>query len=196
MLMLFTKKRLFILFFVLDYLFVCWLAGLILFGLYIRDLPVDDKQNTDAIIVLTGGRNRITEGINLLNQKRAPVLFISGVSQDVKIGDLEQKLSIYADDESQIVLGYKATNTIENASEVAEWIKQNDIKSVRLVTSNYHIPRSIAELEAYHLPIQVIIHPVYSTYVKKDWWKHWGSFKLIATEYNKYLFVLARNLFR
>ncbi|MBR1841429.1 MAG: YdcF family protein, partial [Alphaproteobacteria bacterium] len=156
---------------------------------------VDEEKNTDAIVVLTGGRNRITEGINLLNQKRAPILFISGVSQDVKIGELEKRLSVYADDESRIVLGYKATNTIENASEVSDWIKQNDIKSVRLVTSNYHIPRSIAELETYHLPIQIIIHPVYSKYVKKEWWKHWGSFKLIATEYNKFLFVTVRNLF-
>ena len=193
--MLFTKKKLVILFVIIDCLWSFWLAGLIWFGFYIRNLPVDEEKNTDAIVVLTGGRNRITEGINLLNQKRAPILFISGVSQDVKIGDLEKRLSVYADDESRIVLGYKATNTIENASEVSEWIKQNDIKSVRLVTSNYHIPRSIAELETYHLPIQIIIHPVYSKYVKKEWWKHWGSFKLIATEYNKFLFVTVRNLF-
>lgn len=193
--MLFAKKRLIILLILVNCLLVCWLAGLIWFGLYIGDLPVDREKNTDAIVVLTGGRHRITEGINLLNQKRAPILFISGVLHNVTIGDLEQKLSIYANDESQIVLGYKATNTIENASEIAEWIKQNDIKSVRLVTSNYHIPRSIAELEAYHLPIQIVIHPVYSEYVKKNWWKHWGSFKLIATEYNKFLFVTIRNLF-
>lgn len=193
--MLFTKKKLVILFVIIDCLLSFWLAGLIWFGFYICNLPVDEEKNTDAIVVLTGGRNRITEGINLLNQKRAPILFISGVSQDVKIGDLEKRLSVYADDESRIVLGYKATNTIENASEVSEWIKQNDIKSVRLVTSNYHIPRSIAELETYHLPIQIIIHPVYSKYVKKEWWKHWGSFKLIATEYNKFLFVTVRNLF-
>ena len=193
--MLFTKKKLVILFVIIGCLLSFWLAGLIWFGFYIRNLPVDEEKNTDAIVVLTGGRNRITEGINLLNQKRAPILFISGVSQDVKIGELEKRLSVYADDESRIVLGYKATNTIENASEVSEWIKQNDIKSVRLVTSNYHIPRSIAELETYHLPIQIIIHPVYSKYVKKEWWKHWGSFKLIATEYNKFLFVTVRNLF-
>ncbi|MBO6290601.1 MAG: YdcF family protein [Alphaproteobacteria bacterium] len=173
-----------------------WFVGLVLFCNHIRNFQYDNLRKTDAIIVLTGGRNRITEGVRLLNNHMAERLFISGVSHDVTIADIETRAQMHADEPIKIELGYKATNTIENASEIAEWIKKNDIKSVRWVTSNYHIPRSMEELKPYNLSIDVIINPVYSDFVKDDWWKSWGTFKFLTSEYHKFLFVYIRNLFR
>lgn len=191
-----NKTRLFLCFAVVETVILTWFVGFILFCNHIRHYENDNSDKTDAVIVLTGGRNRIAEGVRLLNENMAERLFISGVSHDVTIADIEKKAKMQAEDPSKIELGYKATNTIENASEIADWITQNNIKSVRLVTSNYHIPRSLEELKPYNLSVEFVINPVYSDFVKNDWWKSWGTFKFLAFEYHKFLFVYIRNLFR
>src|SRR5574344_694532 len=166
---------------------VVWLSGFCLFNKHINSYTLDYETKTDAIITLTGGRNRIAESITLLNKNLADKLFISGVPHNIKIKDIEKEAQTTADFEDRIVLGRKATNTIENASETTEWIKENHIKSIRLVTSYYHIPRSMQEFLANDKNIKIIIHPVYSPNVAKEWWKKWGTFKLIAVEYTKFL---------
>lgn len=173
---------------------LCWLSGLFWFGKYINSQPINYNEKTDAIIVLTGGRNRITEGIKLLNLQLSERLFISGVSKKATIEELEKKSAIKALYKNKIELGYKATTTVENALETAEWINNNQISTIRLVTSNYHIPRSLLELKKHTSCKNIIAHPVYSEHVAKNWWNSWGTFKLIASEYNKFAFVYIRNL--
>ena len=74
-------------------------------------------------------------------------------------------------------------------------MEKNNISSIRLVTSNYHIPRSLEEFYAQNQNLQIVVHPVYSENISKKWWKSWGSFLLIASEYNKFLYVwLSRRL--
>ena len=75
---------------------LCWLSGLFWFGKYINSQPINYNEKTDAIIVLTGGRNRITEGIKLLNSQLSDRLFISGVSKKATIEELEKKSAIKA----------------------------------------------------------------------------------------------------
>lgn len=181
---------------VVDLCFVCavfWLSGFCLFNKAINSYKINLDNKTDAIVVLTGGKNRIAESIKLLNDGLADKLFISGVYKTLNVDNIEKSSNITINDKSKIVLGKKATNTIENAEETAEWIKQNHIKSVRLVTSYYHIPRSLEEFKAYNRGVKIIVHPVYSQNVAKQWWKRWGTFKLIAGEYTKFLIVYIRN---
>ena len=101
-------------------------------------------------------------------------------------------------DENKIELGRKAKNTIENAIETEEWIRKNNIKSIRLVTSSYHIPRSMQEFIIYvtkENDLEVILNPIYSPNVNHNWWKSWGTFRLLIMEYNKFLVVyLCRHL--
>ena len=172
-----------------------WVCGLCWFGRQIQSYNKDTQTKTDALIVLTGGRNRITEAMSLLHARLAPKLFISGVSNKVTLQDIMNLSQTSSYEADSVELGYKATNTIENASEIVEWIEDNNIKSIRLITSNYHIPRSLAELRPYNLNIKIIVHPVYSQYINPNWWKSWGTFKFIVFEYNKFLFVWLRNLF-
>lgn len=183
----------------LKLLFLCliglWLGGFFFFCYEINHYP-PDQNKADAIVVLTGGRNRITESISLLNSGLADRMFISGVSKRVTINDIEDKAGVALLEPDKVELGYKAQNTIENASEVKEWIEKNNIRSVRLVTSNYHLPRALAELEAYHLPLKIIAHPVYSEKISKNWWRSFGTMKFIVAEYNKYAFVRLRNLLK
>lgn len=180
-------------------IFIAWALGFVLFTRYINSFDIDTNTKTDAIIVLTGGRNRISEGIRLLNENLADKLFISGVPENISIGQIEKQAKIKADDENKIELGRKAKNTIENAIETEEWIKKNNIKSIRLVTSSYHIPRSLQEFIVYVTmgnDLKVVLNPIYSPNVNHKWWKSWGTFRLLMMEYNKFLIVyVCRHLY-
>ncbi len=171
---------------------LAWIGGFFVFVEHINSYKIDTQTKTDAIIVLTGGKNRIAEGIKLLNENMSDKLFISGVPSKISIEDIEKQAKIVADDKGKITLGRKATNTIENASETTEWMHLNNIKSIRLITSSYHIPRSLQEFIIYQTNsnnFEVVLNPIYSPNLNKKWWKSWGTFKILLTEYNKFLVV-------
>ena len=84
------------------------------------------------------------------------------------------------------------TDAIIALIETGEWIRKNKVRSIRLVTSNYHIPRSLEEFRSQNPQIKIVPHPVYSENVSPQWWKNRGSFCLIASEYNKFLYVYLR----
>lgn len=166
-----------------------WFVGLVWFSWKINSYPQYLETPTQAVVVLTGGRHRIAEGIGILNNHLADKLFISGVPQKVKFADIERQAGVKAYNPYKVELGYKATDTISNAAEIKDWVLKNKIESLRLITSNYHIPRALEELSVYRLPTVIVVHPVYSQKVAKNWWRFGGTFKLIAGEYNKFLYT-------
>ena len=167
--------------------FILWLGGFCLFAYKINHLSTDTSKNTDAIIVLTGGRNRIHEASKLFNENKAKHLFISGVAKNITLDDIQNKQNIKIKNIQNVEIGYNADNTVENADETTAWIKNNDIKSIRLVTSNYHIYRSLIEFRKNIKDTEILPHPVYSEYIEKKWWTSWQTFSLIFKEYNKLL---------
>lgn len=178
------------------YLIIClcivWTAGFILFNRTINTYQTDNRTKTDAIIALTGGRNRISAAVKLLNEEMAPRLLISGVQKDIPRKDIEKLNAVKLTGKPEIEIEDKSQNTVENAIEATDWIKRNNIRSIRLVTSNYHLPRSVQEFRALNKNLKIIIHPVYSEKVSAKWWKNFGSFLLVASEYNKFLFVYVK----
>lgn len=173
-------------------LMALWFGGFLVFAYRINHYPADEKTHTEAVVALTGGRYRIAEAVNLLNQGKADKLFISGVSQDSSLDEIKKKQNLEIEDESNVSLGHQAKDTFGNAKETVAWLKRNKITSIRLVTSNYHLDRSIAEFRAQAPNLQIIAHPVYSDKVKKKWWKSWHTFSLIFAEYNKFLCAYVR----
>lgn len=169
-----------------------WFAGFLAFSYHINNYKQDEGSKTDAIIALTGGKNRIAEAVNLLNKGLADKMFISGVQKDISLKEIKQRKDVKIETKREIELGNQSTNTVENAIETNEWINKNKIKSIRLVTSNYHLPRSIEEFRSRNPKLIIIAHPVYSERVSKKWWKNEGSFCLIASEYSKFLYVYIR----
>lgn len=170
-----------------------WLAGLCVFNSRINSFEINREEKTDAIVVLTGGRNRLKEAIELLNGGLAEKLFISGVSRGISLQELQKKQQVAIKGAGEITLDEKSTNTVENAIETARWLQDNHIASIRLVTSNYHMPRSMDEFRVHNPGLQILVHPVYSDKVARHWWKTWRSFMLIASEYNKFLYVWLKN---
>lgn len=169
-----------------------WFVGLAVFNRYINSYENDRETKTDAIIALTGGRNRIKEAASLLNEGYSSTLFISGVEKGVSFNEIAnvQKLDIHSGNE--VIIERASKNTVENAIKTNEWIKDNNIKSIRLVTSNYHMPRSVLEFKSQNAGVKIILNPVYSDKVSDKWWKNWGSFVLIASEYTKFIIVYAK----
>ena len=171
-----------------------WLAGLVAFAEAIPDRAADDGRATDAIVVLTGGSGRIEVGLEQLAQGRAKKLFVSGVPRGVLLAELPG-LATAAPDRIAccVVLGHEAGNTIGNARETAAWMMAEGFHSLRLVTSNYHMPRSLLEFRRAMPGVEIVPHPVIPERVRQnDWWRWPGTTMLIVTEYSKYLLALAR----
>lgn len=127
-------------------LFLAYVLGFAWFALLLP-LPAGPAK-TDAIVVLTGGPGRIDRALERLEAKDAKRLLISGVDRDVK----PKELAIEYDRPERlfdccIALGFEAVDTRSNATEVANWVARRNYKSVRLITTDWHMHRARYELE-------------------------------------------------
>ncbi len=174
-----------------------WIVGLLAFVDTARTPPADPGRPTDAVVVLTGGSERVATGFRLLTEGVSDRLFISGVFEDTRLSDLLATASLTDDSVSPdaVTLGRVARDTRGNAREVAAWVAANRIGSVRLVTANYHMPRALLELRTTLPSLAIVPHPVTPGMVRLEaWWRWPGTASLIVTEYTKYLVALARGL--
>lgn len=171
-----------------------WGYGLSRFTDSIPAEATDTATPTDAIVVLTGGSGRLTEGFRLLSENRAKKLFISGAYRGVEVGELARMFQhIPRQAERRVGIG-NATNTLGNALETAEWIATEGYSSLRLVTAAYHMPRSLLEFRHAMPEIMVIAHPVFPAHVKRErWWAWPGTASLVISEFNKFLLAWARH---
>ncbi|USU07575.1 YdcF family protein [Sphingomonadaceae bacterium OTU29MARTA1] len=124
-----------------------WCLG---FAAFMLLLPVPLAANTtDAIVVPTGGAGRIDRGIAVLQAKQARRMLVTGVAPGVRAVDLAREYrtpqSLFA---CCIDLGADAVDTRSNAEETAAWVKTHGYRTVRLVTSDWHVPRARMELSA------------------------------------------------
>jgi uncharacterized SAM-binding protein YcdF (DUF218 family) len=171
-----------------------WLGGLIWFA---ESIPRDRQapssaHSTDAIVVLTGGPARLKAGLVELEAGRARKLFVSGVNPRVELNELLRTAGQPAGAaECCIVLGYAADNTLGNAAETRQWMEREGYRSLRLVTANYHMRRSLLEFRRAMPHVDIVAHPVFpETFMRDSWWSWPGTLALIVSEYHKYLAVL------
>ena len=149
----------------------------------------DADGPTDAIVVLTGGRLRLEAGLALLEDGKAKKLFISGVNPRVDRDVLLRALGHDPEREACcIVLGREADNTFGNARETAAWMHDEGYRSLRLVTSWYHMRRSLLEFGRAMPRIAIVAHPVFAQHVDPEgWWGSHGAIAIVVGEYHKYL---------
>ncbi len=152
---------------------------------------------TDAIVVVTGGSQRVGDAIGLLGADRGSRLLISGVNEKTGREELAKlNPSSRALLACCVDLDYRARNTIGNAIEARRWVRRHGFQSLLVVTSNYHMPRVMAEF-AHAMPdLQLIPHPVVPDNIEpSSWWRRWSAFKLFAPEYAKYVVARLRSNF-
>jgi uncharacterized SAM-binding protein YcdF (DUF218 family) len=165
---------------------------------YIAAIPreaAEDETVTDAIVVLTGGPGRVPAGLDLLARRRAGKLLVSGVYRGVDVTELLRvvRQAPHAV-ECCIVLGYSAETTTGNAAETRDWMRREGFRSLRLVTADFHIPRSVIEFRRAMPEIAIVLHPVATEWLKRDrWWTRRETVLRLVGEYNKLLASLVRS---
>lgn len=147
------------------------------------------RQNSikaDAIVVLAGGKGRVDEGVRLFRERRAAYLFLIGVDPSVRKSDLYRPQPGDPSSEN-VILEKTSRNTLENAIYGRDVLLRQEVESILLITSRYHMKRS-AILFRNALPKNVAIYPypVDSNNLKEAWWNHGGSFHLLFSEFYKY----------
>lgn len=161
-------------------------------GLQTAEAPL--PRHADALVVLTGGSDRVADAIDLLAGGQADRLLITGVNPATSPESLARRLPRARKlVDCCVTLGYRALDTAGNAAETAAWVRSNNIHSLIVVTSNYHMPRALAEIGGAVADVDLLPYPVVADAARDTpWWTSPYRARLIASEYLKYLVVLAR----
>lgn len=162
-----------------------WVAGFGCFILTAMTMDKEQPERADAIVVFTGGANRIEEGLGLFSQKISKHLFITGINPIVTRADIlkrsKEKLP-----KCCISYDLEASTTIENGIETKKWVEaqKETIKSLILVTSSYHMHRGAQEIQFALPDVTLYKYPVQA----EGGWYAKKTLRLLFLEYHKFLY--------
>lgn len=169
------------------------LAGFVLFASRVAHYKAPPVARADGIVVLTGGEHRMIEAARLLAEGRGDRLLISGVNRMTSPEDLQRKSGLSDAMFARVDIGYAAHTTVGNAEETKAWASAKGFTKLIIVTSSYHMPRSLIELGRAMPQVALLPHPVVSRNFRTErWWLHAGSSRLLLSEYMKFLPSAAR----
>ena len=146
---------------------------------------VDFKDQTDGIAVLTGGKGRINLGLELFNKNKNLKLIISGVDKKVSDktlipNDLKNKSNITIDKESE--------STYQNAKVIKKWASQHNLQNITIITSYYHMPRSMILMQSLTHDVNFFPYPVEKKIsINVSFRESFLYYFFITEEYIKYL---------
>ena len=96
-----------------------------------------------------------------------------------------------AQTEGQLVLDYVASTTRSNADQTTEFVKSRGIRSIRLITASYHMPRSMLEFRMQMPALTIIPDPVFPEGFRRHaWWHEQATRRLVFSEFGKYYAAL------
>ena len=184
---------------VLPLIAVLLLAGGFL--IFVRTLDgyrhAGDPPRAQGIVALTGGSQRVADAIELLSRGFADRLLISGVNERTTRSQIA-RLNPGQKDwlECCVDLDHRARNTIGNAIETRRWVADRGFEAIIVVTSNYHMPRTMLELDNAMPDVAKYPHAVSPTDMDVSrWWRDGSTFRLLGQEYLKFLMVWGRTQF-
>jgi len=166
-----------------------FLLGFALFVGVVDGYVQQTGLKADAIVALTGGDSRIAEAVRLLSEGKANRLLISGVNRLTTRDELRRLSglpSIMFD--CCVDIGYAALDTTGNADETRSWAGARGYSSLIVVTSSYHMPRSLVEIGRVMPAARLIPYPVHiRNFQINAVWEHRASARLLVLEYLKFL---------
>jgi uncharacterized SAM-binding protein YcdF (DUF218 family) len=169
-------------------------GGFLWFATQVPSEEVTLEHKADGIVVLTGAASRIPDAIELLAAERGKRLLITGVHRDTSKKEIARLTPLYARYFACCIdLDRSALNTFGNALETRRWAREHNFDSLIIVTSNWHMPRAMAELRRQLPDVTLIAYPVVSEKAKADpWWASAETARVYLSEYLKYLFARVR----
>jgi uncharacterized SAM-binding protein YcdF (DUF218 family) len=181
-------------------LFVCVAIGLLLglgFLKFLSVVPAGEQAapaKSDGIVALTGGAERLSDALRLLASGRGRRLLISGVHPETTEAELARAQPDYEPfARCCIDLGRRALNTAGNAVETRRWAESHGFHSLIVVTSGYHMPRTLMELSREMPDVALVPYAVVTDRLRGEpWWRDWPTARLIVGEYVKYVAALVR----
>lgn len=162
---------------------------------FVARVPVGEQATpaaSDGIVAMTGGAERLSDGLILLASGRGKRLLISGVNAETSERALARAQPDYAAFARCCVdLGRRALNTAGNAVETRRWAESHGFRSLIVVTSGYHMPRTMLEL-AREMPNAELIPYAVTDRWGAPWWRDWPTARLLVGEYVKFVAALVR----
>ena len=160
------------------------------------------KKSSD-IVILTGGTNRIKDGLKIINKFEKTSTFnskilVSGTGKGFTKMSLAKNIDFdFNLIECCIELDSISTNTYSNAFETLKWVKKNNISEFILTTSNYHMPRAFLEFK-YRMPnLKIFTYPITpKKHNINNWLGSFQTFSLVLSEYCKFLIAKLRIIFQ
>jgi uncharacterized SAM-binding protein YcdF (DUF218 family) len=173
---------------------LAFLAGFLVFASRVAPNTPASVERADGIVVLTGGSHRLPEAARLLADGRGNRLLISGANRITSRDDLHRKSGISRElFEHRVDIGYDAQDTGGNADETMQWAAEKRFTRLIIVTSSYHMPRSLAELGRVLPNVTLIPYPVVAQGFRKErWWREPAIARILFSEYVKFLPSAAR----
>ena len=162
----------------LAFVAILYVLGFALFAVTLGEPAAAGTADVDAIVAITGGKGRIEQGVELMAEGKAKRMLIAGADPSVRKADLVARLhapkKLF---DCCIDLGSESVDTRSNAEEAMRWIERRHYKSIRLVTSDWHMRRARYEFNRqFHPDIEIIPDAV----------KTEPNFMTLFAEYNKY----------
>ncbi|MCB2111992.1 MAG: YdcF family protein [Parvularculaceae bacterium] len=183
--------------FALLILAVAWGGGLFMFLSEIPAPAETPPAPADGVVVFTGGFDRVSSAMALLNAGAGKRLLISGVNPRVSRTDV---FEMWSGDPSLfeccVDLGQEARTTRGNADELDSWTRRNAYRSLILVTSDFHMPRALLETRQRMPDVVVTPYPVASGLLGENGKpRSLSDWRRISGEYTKYIAVRAKSCF-
>jgi len=175
---------------------VMFVIGFVGFVVAIPTENSDLEARADGIVVLTGGASRIADALLLLDAGHARRMLITGVHPSTTRAALTRRTPQFDHlFDCCIDIGHSAVNTAGNAGEARSWAQKSSFTSLIVVTSNYHLRRSIAEFSRAMPDIRLVPYPVVAEGFRRgSWWIEGEALRIVFTEYVKYLAARTRQV--
>lgn len=167
-------------------------GGFLVFAERVAHASAPQKPQADGIVALTGGEQRIEDAAALLTHGSGQRLLISGVNESTSSDALAERSPELAEALACCVdIGREARDTRGNAEETRDWARERGYDSLIVVTSAYHMPRSLAEIGRELPEVELVPYPVSPDGRDYAGWRSDPElFKLLVVEYTK--FIVAR----
>jgi uncharacterized SAM-binding protein YcdF (DUF218 family) len=193
-------KVLFLLIFIIIFIYFC--TGLLKYKEEVQSLKEYSIKEAANVVILTGGSNRIKEGLKLIKgfsklELMNIDILISGIGKGFTKSNISELLlkndllNMFI--ECCLELDSKSKNTRSNALETLKWVNKNSIKQLILITSNYHMPRAFLEFKNKMPNLKIIKYPITpEKHNINNWIYSYETFSLIFLEYCKFLIAHSR----